>query len=90
MLISCSFHDAFDPALWETFDSNTLGTEVPELQVSCLPRHNVRPLAKCGCKTHCMDFHYDHTSTFTARSGASKGHDWMVSAWAPYSIIEYE
>jgi hypothetical protein len=26
-----------------------------------------------------MDFHSDHTSTFTGHSGATKAHDWMVS-----------
>ena len=43
-----SANDAFDPALWETFVSTTLGLEVPVL--SSLPRLNNRPLAKCGCK----------------------------------------
>jgi hypothetical protein len=33
---------------------------VPEL--SSLPRHHNNPLAKCGCKKHCMDFHGDHTA----------------------------
>jgi hypothetical protein len=40
--------------------------------------HHNNPLAKCGCKKHCMDFHGDHTSTCTAHSGATKAHDWMV------------
>ena len=30
-----------------------------------------------------MDFHGDHTSTCTAHSGATKTHDWMVSALGP-------
>ena len=41
------------------------------------------PLGKCGCKKHGMDFHGDHTSTCTAHSGATKAHDWMVSALDP-------
>ncbi len=43
------------------------------------PRLHNSPLAKCGCKKFCMDFHGDHTSTCTAHSGATKAHDWMVS-----------
>jgi hypothetical protein len=70
-------NDAFDPALWETFVSTTLGLEVPIL--AALPRLNNSPLAKCGCKKFCMDFHGDHTSTCTSHSGATKAHDWMVS-----------
>jgi hypothetical protein len=42
--------DAFDPALWTTFVSTTLGLEVP--MPSSLPRRNNSPLAKCGCKKH--------------------------------------
>ena len=42
------------------------------------------PLAKCGCKKFCMDFHGDHTSTCTAHSGATKAHDWMVSVLGPW------
>jgi len=38
------------------------------------PRHHINPLAKCGCKKHCIDFHGDHTSTCTAHSGATKAH----------------
>ena len=49
-----SANEAFDPNLWATFFSTTLGLEVPIL--SCLPRHHNNPLAKCGCKKHCMDF----------------------------------
>ena len=60
-----SANDAFDPALWETFVSTTLGLEVPIL--AALPRNS--PLAKC--KKFCMDFHGDHTSTCTAHSGAT-------------------
>ena len=67
---------AFDPALWETFVSTTLGLEVPIL--AALPRLHNSQLAKCGCKKFCMDFHGDHTSTCTAHSGATKAHDWMV------------
>ena len=66
-------NDAFDPALWETFVSSTLGLEVPIL--AALPRLHNSPLAKCGCKKFCMDFHGDHTSTCTAHSGATKAHD---------------
>ena len=46
--------------------------------LSSLPRRINSPLAKCGCKKHCMDFHGDHTATCTAHSGATKAHDWMV------------
>ena len=72
---------ALDPALWETFVSTTLGLEVPIL--AALPRLHNSPLAKCGCKKFCMDFHGDHTSTCTAHSGATKAHDWMVSVLGP-------
>ena len=71
-----SANDALDLNLWATFVSNTLGLEVPI--VSSPPRHHNNPLATCGCKKHCMDFHGDHTSTCTAHSGATKAHDWMV------------
>jgi hypothetical protein len=71
-----SSNDAFDPNLWATFVSTTQGWEVPVL--SSPPRHHNNPLAKCGCKKHCMDFHGDHTSTCTAHSGATKAHYWMV------------
>jgi len=77
-------NDAFDPALWETFVSTTLGLEVPTL--ASLPRLHNSPLAKYGCKKFCMDFHGDHTSTCTAHSGATKDgecHDWMVSVLGP-------
>jgi hypothetical protein len=76
-----SANDAFDSALWETFVSTTLGLEVPTL--AALPRLHNSPLAKCGCKKFCMDFHGDHTSTCTAHSGATKAHDWMVSVLGP-------
>jgi hypothetical protein len=66
-----SANDAFDPALWETFISTTLGLEVPTL--AALPRLHSSPLAKCGCKKFCMDFHGDHTSTCTSHSGATAG-----------------
>ena len=78
---STSANDAFDPALWETFVSTTLGLEVPIL--AALPRLHNSPLAKCGCKKFCMDFHGDHTSTCTGHSGATKAHDWMVSVLGP-------
>ena len=42
--------------------------------LSSLPRNHNNPLAKCGCKKHCIDFHGDHTSTCTAHSGATKAH----------------
>ena len=79
-----SANDAFDPALWETFVSTTLGLEVPIL--AALPRLHNSPLAKCGCKKFCMDFHGDHTSTCTGHSGATKAHDWMVSVLGPLSV----
>jgi hypothetical protein len=81
---STSANDAFDPALWETFVSTTLGLEVPILDA--LPRLHNSPLVKCGCKKFCMDFHGDHTSTCTAHSGATKAHDWMVSVLGPLSV----
>jgi hypothetical protein len=43
-----SANDAFDPALWTTFVSTTLGLEVPVL--SSLPRRHNSPLAKSGCR----------------------------------------
>ena len=64
-----STNDALDPELWETFVSTTLGLEVPILPA--LPRLQNSPLAKCGCRKFCMDFHGDHTSTCTAHSGAT-------------------
>jgi hypothetical protein len=76
-----SANDAFDPALWTTYVSTTLGLEVPVL--SSLPRRNNSPLAECGCKKHYMDFHGDHTATCTAHSGATKAYDWMVSVLGP-------
>ncbi len=79
-------NDAFDPALWETFVSTTLGLEVPIL--AALPRFHNSPLAKCGCKKFCMDFHGDHTATCTAHSGATKAHDWMAvrpDTWSGHS-----
>jgi hypothetical protein len=76
-----SANDAFDPALWTTFVSTTLGVEVPVL--SSLPRRNNIPLTQCGCKKQAMDFHGDHTATCTAHSGATKAHDWMVSVLGP-------
>jgi hypothetical protein len=76
-----SANDTFDPNLWATFVSTTLGLEVPIL--SSLPRHHNNPHTKCGCKKHCMDFHGDHTSTWTAHSGATKAHDWMVGVLGP-------
>jgi hypothetical protein len=39
-----SANDAFDPILWATFVSTTLGLEVSVL--SSLPRHHNNPLAK--------------------------------------------
>jgi hypothetical protein len=76
-----SANDDFDPALWETFVSTTLGLEVPIL--TALPRFHHSPLAKCGYKKFCMDFHGDHTSICTAHSGATKAHDWMVRVLGP-------
>jgi hypothetical protein len=67
----------FDPALWETFVSTTLGLKVAVL--SSRHRLNNSSLAKCGCKKHVMDLHGNHTATCTAHSGATKAHDWMVS-----------
>ncbi len=57
------------------------GSQVTTL--AALPRLHNSPLAKCGCKKFCMDFHGDHTSTCTAHSGATKAHDWMVSVLGP-------
>ena len=74
-------NDAWDPALWQTFFSSTLGLEVPAL--SSLPRHHNQPTAKCGCKKYLLDLHGDHVSTCTAHSGANKAHDWMVSILGP-------
>ena len=76
-----SADDAFEPALWATFVSTTLGVGLPVL--SSLPRLHNSPLAKCGCKKHALDLYGDHTSTCTAHSGATKAHDWMVSVLGP-------
>ena len=76
-----SANDVFDPNLWATSVSTTLGLEVPIH--SSLPRHHNNPLAKCGCKKLFMDFHGDHTSTCAAHSGATKAHDWMVGVLGP-------
>jgi hypothetical protein len=76
-----SANDAFDLNLWAIFVSTTLSLEVHVL--SSLSRNHTNPLAKCGCKKHCMDFHGDHTSTCTAHSGATKAHDWLVGVLGP-------
>jgi hypothetical protein len=76
-----SANSVFDPTLWATFVSTTLGLEASVL--SSLPCHHNNTLAQCGCKKHCMDFHGDHTSTCTAHSGATKTHDWMVGSLGP-------
>ena len=68
-------------ALWATYVSTTLGVGLPVL--SSLPRLPNSPLAKCGCKRHALDLYGDHTSTCTTHSGATKAHDWMVSALGP-------
>jgi hypothetical protein len=60
---------------------NAKGLDVPIL--AALPRLHNSPLAKCGCKKFCMDFHGDHTSTCIAHSGATKAHDWMLSVLGP-------
>ena len=74
-----SANDAFDPNLCHfcLHDARFGGPYSP------LPRHHNNPLAKCGCKKHCMDFHGDHTSTCTGHSGATKAHDWMVGVLGP-------
>jgi len=55
----------------------------PSAILTALPRLQNSPLAKCGSKKFCMDFHGDHPSTCTAHSGATKAHDWMVSVLGP-------
>ena len=60
-----SANHAFDPNLWATFVSTTLGLEVPIL--SSLPRHHNNQLVKCCCKKHCMNLHCNHTATCTAQ-----------------------
>ena len=47
-LLPTTANDAWDPALWQTFFSSTLGLEVPAL--SSLTRNHDQPTAKCGCK----------------------------------------
>jgi hypothetical protein len=42
--------------------SFVLGTAVRNTHASSLPRLHNSPLAKCGCKKFCMDFHGDHTT----------------------------
>ena len=60
-----SANDAFDPNLWATFVSTTLGLEVPIL--SSLPHHHNNQFVKCCCKKHCMNLHCNHTATCTAQ-----------------------
>jgi hypothetical protein len=85
-----SANDVFDPNLWATFVSTTLGLEVPVL--SSLPRHHNNPLAKCGCKKHCMDFHGDHTSSCTAHSGATSkiSRRMRPSHWKQWRIFKVQ
>ena len=78
--IRTTSNDAFDPALWSTFVSTSLGLEVPVL--CSLPRRNNSPLAKCGCTNTTWTF-TTTTSTCTAHSGATKAHDWMVGMLGP-------
>jgi hypothetical protein len=59
-----STNNAFDPALWETFVSTTLGLGIPVL--SSLPSLHNRQITKCGCKKHALDLYCHHTSTCTA------------------------
>ncbi len=68
-----SANDAFDPALWETFVSTTLGLEVPTL--AALPRLHNSPLAKCGCKKRAHMFIGTHCSSSltTVRLGCDMG-----------------
>jgi len=69
---------------WATIAS-PLSILLSILLLIALPFHQTHnsPLAKCGCTKHAMDFHCDHTSTYTSHSGATKAHDWMVGALAP-------
>jgi len=55
--------DAWDPAIWQTFFTSTLGLEVPVL--SSLPHHHNLPAAKCGCKKFFLDTHGDHCTRIT-------------------------
>ena len=64
-------HQAHPPTMPSTQRSGRcLSPRSPSLPP--FPRLHNSPLAKCGCKKFCMDFHGDHTSTCTAHSGATK------------------
>jgi hypothetical protein len=70
-----SANDAFDPALWTTFISTTLGLEVPVL--SSLPRRNNSPLAKCGCKNTAWTF----TATTQPRAQLTQVQPRLTTGW---------
>jgi hypothetical protein len=70
-----SANDAFDPALWETFVSTTLGLEVPIL--ASLPRLHNSPLAKCGCKSSAWTF----TATTRARAQVTQVQQRRMIGW---------
>ena len=78
-----SANDVFDPALWETFVSATLGLVVPVLSLFLLsPATIIARLPSAAAKNAAWIFG-DHTRTCTAHSGASKAHEWMVSVLGP-------
>ena len=53
-------NDAWDPALWQTFFSSTLGLEVPAL--------SALPLTVCPCRTYISAWWSDSSTQAAARS----------------------
>ena len=70
-----SANDAFDPALWETFVSSTLGLGVPIL--AALPHLHNSPLAKCSCKSSAWTF----TATTRARAQLTQAQQRRTIGW---------
>ena len=54
-------------------------------QISCryFSRAESKSVLIADAKNTLVDFHGDHTSKCTSHSGATKAHDWMVSALDP-------
>jgi len=73
-----SANDAFDPALWETFVSTTLGLEVPTL--AALPRLHNSPLLNAAAKNSAWTF----TATTRARAQLTQVQPRRTTGWCPY------
>jgi hypothetical protein len=70
-----SANDAFDPALWTTFVSTTLGLEVPVL--SSLPRRNNSPLLSAAAKNTAWTF----TATTQPRAQLTQVQPRRTTGW---------